>query len=125
MYRGVEVDELLGLSREAPDEIACCVILGHAAESTAGNASETARWMVSEGFHSLRLVTASYHMPRSLFEFREVMPDVTIVPNPVFPGHVKRDAWWRFWGTTRLIAGEYNKYLAARLRAAFFGPVQP
>ena len=121
VYRGVEVEELLGISRKAPESIACCVILGHAAESTEGNARETARWMEKQGFGSLRLVTASYHMQRSLFEFRIAMPEATIIPNPVFPERVKRDQWWRYWGTTQLIAEEFNKYLVARLRAAVAG----
>ena len=53
---------------------------------------ETAQWMASEGFHSLRLVTASYHMPRSLLEFSRAMPDIGIMPNPVFPERLKQAA---------------------------------
>ena len=52
-------------------------------------------------------------MPRSLLEFRVAMPEVDIVPHPVFPDHVKLDAWWRWPGTAVLIAGEYNKFLVA------------
>lgn len=62
------------------------VVLGHAAVDTIGNAHETARWMAACGYRSLRLVTAAYHMPRSLVEFRAVMPEVLVIPNPVFPG---------------------------------------
>ena len=46
----------------------------------------------SEGFHSLRLVTASYHMPRSMLEFARAMPDIAIVPNPVFPEFMRESA---------------------------------
>ena len=107
---GVEAGRLLpGLSAE---QIACCVILGRYADSTAGNARETAAWMGGEAYRSLRLVTASYHMPRSLDEFRAAMPGMEIVPHPVFPGHVKQDGWWRWPGTANLIASEYSKYLA-------------
>ena len=116
VYRGLEVEELLGLSRQAPRRIACCVILGHSAGNTQSNASETAEWMAKEGFTSLRLVTAAYHMPRSLIEFRAAMPDVKIIANPVFPPNVKRDAWWRYPGTALLIVEEYTKYLIAWLR---------
>ena len=38
----------------------------------------------SEGYQSLRLVTASYHMPRSIQEFHHHMPQVRIVPHAVF-----------------------------------------
>lgn len=92
---------------------ACCIDLGHAALDTAGNASETADWMAAHGFSSLRIVTGSYHLPRTMMEFRRAMPDVTLVPNPVFPDHVKVKNWWRFRGTAGLIASEYAKYLLA------------
>jgi len=86
---------------------------GYGAQNTAGNAVETEEWMRANGFQSLRLVTASYHMPRSLLEFRQALPDATIIPHPVFSDHVKQDRWWLWPGTARLIIGEYNKFLAA------------
>jgi uncharacterized SAM-binding protein YcdF (DUF218 family) len=96
----------------------CCIVIGHAADSTMGNAAETAAWMRAEGFHSLRLVTADYHMPRSLLEFRHAMPDVEILIHPVFPDQVHRDTWWRSPGTASLLIGEYDKYLVALVRSA-------
>jgi uncharacterized SAM-binding protein YcdF (DUF218 family) len=113
VHRGVDVRELLRLSRQAPEELDCCIALGYEADDTAGNAVETAVWIDSEGYRSLRLVTAGYHMPRSLLEFRAAMPGVEIVPHPVFPGQVKIEAWWRWPGTAALIASEYNKFLIA------------
>jgi uncharacterized SAM-binding protein YcdF (DUF218 family) len=96
--------------------VECCVVLGHAADSTLGNAAETAAWMKAEGFHSLRLVTADYHMPRSLLEFRHAMPGIEIAIHPVFPDQLRRDVWWRSPGTAGLLIDEYNKYLAALVR---------
>jgi uncharacterized SAM-binding protein YcdF (DUF218 family) len=122
VYRGVDVAELLRVSRAAPQSLACCVTLGHEAESTRGNAVETARWVRAQGVTSLRLVTAAYHMPRSLLEFRRRLPEVEIVPHPVFPEHVKQDRWWRWPGSTSLLIGEYAKYLVARARALLAGP---
>ncbi|MDP6389418.1 MAG: YdcF family protein [Alphaproteobacteria bacterium] len=113
VHRGVDVRELLRISRQAPEELDCCIVLGHRADDTAGNAAESAAWMRRQSYRSLRLVTASYHMPRSLLEFRVAMPEADIVPHPVFPDHVKLDAWWRWPGTAVLIAGEYNKFLVA------------
>ncbi|MDJ0947871.1 MAG: YdcF family protein [Alphaproteobacteria bacterium] len=121
VYRGVEVEQLLGLSRAAPDNISCCVVLGHAASDTRGNATETARWVLDQGHASIRLVTADYHMPRSLFEFRRTMPQIRIIPHPVFPKSVRRENWWRYLGTSQLYAEEFNKYLIARLWALFDG----
>ena len=116
--QGVEVEELLRLSREDPEELACCITLGHRASDTHGNALETAEWMAGQGFRSLRLVTANYHMPRSLFEFRRAMPGIAIAPHPVAPANVRLDAWWLYPGTMRLVIGEYSKLLLAIVRAA-------
>src|SRR3546814_12347328 len=81
-----------------------------------GNAEEAAEWMRERGFHSLRLVTAHYHMPRSRRLFVHAMPGVTIVPHPVFPAAVRADSWWRWPGTTRLLAQAYVKYLRSEER---------
>lgn len=116
VYRGVDVNELLHVSRQSPDSVACCVVLGHEADNTLGNARETAQWMASEGYHSLRLVTASYHMPRSMLEFTRAMPDIEIVPNPVFPEFLQAAPWWQSRRSAVLIASEYSKYLAAMVR---------
>ena len=115
VHRGVEVKQLIDRSRRSPEVIDCCIVLGYAADHTAGNAEETAEWMRRQGYGSLRLVTASYHMPRSLAEFRERMPSIRVIPNPVFPEHVKLDEWWRWPGTAVLIVSEYNKFLVASL----------
>ncbi len=119
VYRGIEVDEILRVFRQAPEELECCVALGHSATDTRSNAHETAQWMALEGFSSLRLVTASYHMPRSLVEFRRVMPDVRLIAHPVFPARVRIDAWWQWPGTASLLAGEYTKYLVAAVTPAW------
>jgi uncharacterized SAM-binding protein YcdF (DUF218 family) len=125
VYKGVDVAELLRVSKQAPQWLACCVTLGYEAETTYGNALESARWVRANGFGSLRLVTAAYHMPRSLLEFRRRMPGVEIVPHPVFPDHVKQEDWWRWPGSTHLLIGEYSKYLVARARALLTGPARP
>ncbi|MBK1667998.1 hypothetical protein CKO28_08105 [Rhodovibrio sodomensis] len=124
VYKGVDVSELLRVSQQAPGWLTCCVTLGYEAETTYGNAIETAAWVQRNGFGSVRLVTAAYHMPRSLLEFRRRMPEVTIVPHPVFPDHVKQDEWWRWPGSAHLLLGEYGKYLVARVRALVTGPLQ-
>jgi uncharacterized SAM-binding protein YcdF (DUF218 family) len=107
--------------RPSAAEIACCITVGYEAGDTTGNAQESARWMAEHNLHSLRLVTADYHMPRSLLEFRAAMPDVKILPHPVFPETVKRDQWYLWPGTTSLIIREYHKYLLATLRIRLSG----
>jgi uncharacterized SAM-binding protein YcdF (DUF218 family) len=114
--RGVELNELLRVSGTPPDAVACCVELGYVADNTAGNAAETRAWMDKEGFGSLRLVTANYHMRRSLLEFRSAMPDIRIVPHAVAPESFKREDWWEWRGTSALVFVEYNKFLLSYLR---------
>ncbi len=105
------------------DQFECCVVLGRDAADTEGNAAETAQWMAAEGYRSLRLVTASYHMPRSIVEFRRAMPEAEVAANPVFSEHVKLDHWWAWPGTALLFADEFNKYLISLTRARLVGPL--
>ena len=119
---GIGLDELLRVANFRSERIRCCVMLGHAAGNTVGNARETADWMGREGYRSLRLVTAAYHMPRSLLVFRRAMPEVRLVPHPVFPENVKQDEWWRWPGTASLVVSEYTKYLLAYVRGLVAGP---
>lgn len=113
VYRGVDVEELLRISRKSPKNLTCCVALGYEAINTAENALETAAWMRQENLGSLRLVTSAYHMPRALLEFRWVMPDTEIVPNPVFAERFRQRGAWLRPRNASLLAGEYSKYLVA------------
>jgi uncharacterized SAM-binding protein YcdF (DUF218 family) len=117
VYTGVTLSRLVGES--VLDATSCCIDIGHSADDTFQNARETAAWMAARGFHSLRLVTGNYHMPRAILEFRRAMPDVKLVANPTFPQHVKVVNWWRYRGTAGLLASEYAKYLLALVRAPF------
>ncbi|MEX2310899.1 MAG: YdcF family protein [Rhodospirillales bacterium] len=115
VYRGVEVSQLLALLKQQPDQVESRISIGNAVD-TIENALETKIWMQGQGFSSLRLVTAAYHMPRSLLEFQSAMPDIRIEPHPVFPEHVKQEYWWAWPGTMALTATDYNKYLVTWLR---------
>ena len=122
VYRGVDVAEILRALRQSPENLECCVELGHDAVDTRSNANETGQWMAAEGFASLRLVTASYHMPRSRVEFRRAMPAARLVAHPVFQPNVHIDSWWRWPGTTALLIGEYSKYLIAVATSVWSSP---
>lgn len=116
VHRGVDVAQILRMLRLQGRQLDCCMVLGFDADDTRGNARETAAWMKKERFHSLRLVTASYHMRRSLLEFRRAMPDVAVIPHPVFPQNFKARSWWNWPGTAQLLVTEYVKYLVALMR---------
>jgi uncharacterized SAM-binding protein YcdF (DUF218 family) len=113
---GVDETALLGNRQLDAATLDCCIALGRAADDTFGNATETARWMEAEGFTSLYIVTANYHMPRSLIEFRAALPEADLLPRAVHPGNVHLEDWWHWPGTVQLLAVEYTKYLATRAR---------
>ncbi len=123
VHAGVKVEDLLRLAEAPTADMECCIVLGYSATDTGGNARETAQWMQVEGYTSLRLVTANYHMQRSLLEFRRALPEARIVAHPVPLEHVKRQDWWRFPGTARLVVAEYSKFLVALARSMVPGNV--
>jgi uncharacterized SAM-binding protein YcdF (DUF218 family) len=93
------------------------MVLGYEATSTIGNADEVSAWVKKNKVHSIRLVTANYHMPRSLYEFHQVMPsNLIIMPDPVFPKDFALKDWWRMGNSSDLLLSEYHKLLAAYLR---------
>lgn len=115
VYQGIDVRKLLKIVKREPEQLENRISIGIASDTT-GNAIETKVWMTSGKFRSLRLVTAAYHMPRSLSEFRFAMPDLTIIAHPVFPDNVMRERWWAWPGTASLLISEYNKFLLAWVR---------
>ncbi len=114
----VRARELLSAERLPDGLLNCCVTLGRAARDTHENAIETAGWTASRPITSIRLVTADFHMPRSVLEFERRLPGVTIVPEPVGNPNIRLNDWWRRPATALLLAGEYTKYLAARAQMA-------
>jgi uncharacterized SAM-binding protein YcdF (DUF218 family) len=118
VHTGVDAADMLRLKGKAPGWVECCVVLGHEASNTVGNAVETAGWLAEKHFHTIRLVTANYHMRRSLLEFRRILPaDIRIIPNPVFPEGARQSFFSANGGSLHLIVTEYLKFLAALARA--------
>lgn len=95
---------------------ACCVDLDYRARNTYGNAVETRLWAEANGFRSLILVTASYHLPRARLEFEHAMPAIRFLPYPVVPEASRLNRWWQEPALARIIALEFVKYWAATLR---------
>ena len=112
----VSARDLIAPQKLKSATLECCVPLGRAARNTRENAIETAGWVAANGVTSLRLVTADFHMPRSLLEFHARLPDVKVLPDSVKSENVRLTRWWLWPGTAFLLVGEYNKYLAARAR---------
>jgi uncharacterized SAM-binding protein YcdF (DUF218 family) len=95
------------------------LFLGHEARNTIGNAEETKRWIEKNHYKSVLLVTASYHLPRSINEFREVMPALKVIPAPVLSEEFNGSGWWLNTGSRTLLFSEYHKYLASEFRHWF------
>ncbi len=113
----------LGPDRAPIDEalLACCVTLGHEATSTEENARESRDWILANDLRSVLLVTANYHMNRSLLEFRRALGETAdgpqILPYPVFPAEIQDPYWFVKPRLLWLIVGEYHKSIAAWARA--------
>jgi uncharacterized SAM-binding protein YcdF (DUF218 family) len=90
----------------------CCVDLGFEAADTKGNAQEIAAWARKHGFSQIVVVTADYHMPRSMLELRGQMPEAKLIAYPVKTDSVDAAHWWRSQVQAKRLVLEYCKYLA-------------
>ena len=116
--QGVTVEDILRTTDNADrvnDAIfKARITLGRAAENTNGNATETVAWAELHRVHSIRLVTAYYHMPRSRLEFHFMVPQFEILAHPVYPAN-----FHPFEGNSLQLASlEYHKFIAVLLRQA-------
>lgn len=90
------------------------ITMGYKAANTKGNAEEASRWTTANNIHSIRLVTAYYHMPRSQLEFHFLMPQLEILEHPVHPeGSELSNKEY-----LKLSFYEYHKFIAVLLRQA-------
>ena len=93
----------------------CCVDLDKRALNTKSNAFETTAWVRQQGFRSLIVVTSTYHMPRTLIELRQAMPDVELLPYPVKSPRLE-EQWWSDPRTAWVLGKEYLKFITAFAR---------
>lgn len=118
---GVSQDVKIGdlekrLSVYADDESR--IVLGYKATNTIENASEVSEWIKQNDIKSVRLVTSNYHIPRSIAELETYHLPIQIIIHPVYSKYVKKE-WWKHWGSFKLIATEYNKFLFVTVRNLF------
>ena len=108
--------DLSNLVPQYSEMFKCCVDIDHIATNTIGNASQTKNWVTIQKFSSVIVVTASYHMPRSLVELRREMPFTKLIPCPVNVNNIRMEAWWEYPGTMSLLVKEYVKVIASTIR---------
>ena len=112
----VSRDAIANLWPGAQTGFECCVDLGKRAETTNGNALEAAAWISTHQFSDILLVTSDYHVRRAMLEMRAARPDATFIAHPVasvFLDAQGRPVSLEAW---RVLAIEYTKYLAVRLK---------
>lgn len=108
----VKPEELVALWDGDHKKVLPKITLGYAADSTATNATESRDWIKKNNIHSVRLVTANYHMARSMLLMQNQTPDLDIIKHPVVPADF--EPWTeQFWPLT---FQEYNKFLMTWLR---------
>lgn len=103
------------LSEEQINQLLAKVYIGHQAKTTIGNAIETAQWVASNKIHSIRLVTSSMHMPRSLIECEQYLSNVKIIIHPVELTKFNHRHWYKDWRIAYKVSLEYSKYLSILL----------
>lgn len=94
----------------------CCVDLDRSALNTIGNATESERWIRTNNYRRVILVTNNYHIPRSTLEMSYRMKDVEFIPYPVVNGDRREHSWVSEGDTLRVLFIEYVKYLGAAVR---------
>ncbi len=109
--RGTDLAELVRRTPLTPEQVSH-VTLGRVATTTQGNAVETAGWARGHAMRSLIVVTAGYHMPRALLEIGRSLPGVALRPAPVQSPALRGGMGFT---AMRVLAGEFDKYLAVRL----------
>lgn len=114
-------DDLLEVTGAWKPIYQCCVDLGFEAADTKGNAAEIAAWAEKHGFHQIIVVTADYHMPRSMLELRGQMPGATLIAYPIRTEALDATHWWRDQTQMRRMTLEYCKYLAVLVQESVAG----
>ena len=82
--KAVLADEL-NLDPRETALLECCVTLEFQAGDTRGNAVAAGKWVQANGFRSLQLVTANYHMPRAKAIFTRKLSNICLLytsPSP-------------------------------------------
>lgn len=121
----VKEEELVTIL-EAPEPLFdCCVDVGRYAEDTLGNAAETAAWAKRNGFDEIIVVTADYHMPRSMAELRLAMPEARLISYPVRSLTADPGSWQSGIGAASRLAGEYVKLLVIKAREKLLSLDEP
>ncbi len=96
------------------------IVIGRDARNTIGNAEESAQWIKRNGHKTILLVTADYHMPRSIIEFERALPEVECIPEAVVTKDFSSLEWLHDEAMRNVLFAEFHKLIAAKLRHLIF-----
>lgn len=80
--QSVNANTIKNLHLKGLDNLINFVDLGYGSFSTISNALETSIWIKKYNFETIGIVTTKLHMPRSIFIFQKIMPEIEFVPMP-------------------------------------------
>ena len=100
--------------------IECCVELDSVSQNTYSNAIETSKWVSKNNIEEILLITSNYHIPRSILEFQNKMPNLKILYYPIIPKKHQINKWLKSFETFSLVSIEYCKYIIANIRIKIF-----
>jgi uncharacterized SAM-binding protein YcdF (DUF218 family) len=116
VYKNVNINKIFKIEKVQTKGLKNKITLGYLAENTSQNARETINWAITENVKTIRLVTSIYHIPRSVLEFSYENKLIKIIAHPVYSENLKLKNWWKWKGTTYLLAREYFKYLLTKTK---------
>ena len=119
VYKRTGATQIISMNGAGRDEASlfdCCIDLDKRSLNTEDNAFEATVWARKRGFHSLIVVTSTYHMPRTLIELRQSMPEADLIPYPVKSPRMEAE-WWNDPKTTWVLFKEYLKFVTASARS--------
>src|SRR6056300_1596168 len=96
--------------------IKCCVELDAISQNTYSNAKQTLKWSIKNNIKEFILITSNYHMPRSILEFKNKMPNIRILTYPIKPRKHEINNWLNSFETFSLIFYEFCKFIISNIR---------
>ena len=93
--------------------------LGYNAQSTLGNALETALWVKERNINDIILITDNWHMPRTLLLFKASMPNREIVPYALKTVNFEFKEYLQFYNRTFFIYEEHMKYIISHVQVLY------
>lgn len=116
--RDVSRHDILGRIQKNSNVRECDLELGYTARNTHENAQEVITWLKRRQYKNIVLVTAHYHLPRSLLEFKAMAPELEITPYAVYPNLEYKTDTDSTNKRIFLVLREFHKYLFVWIRTS-------